>query len=204
MVICWGGSPFYGQLTLPASVNGSDGGASAISAGRSFTLAIAAPPYPDLDQDGLSGAADNCPTIPNADQTDADGDSVGDACDNCTNAANPRVVPPGSWATLTGGQRDDDHDGYGNRCDADFTASGAVVASGDLAQYRASSGKSRAADSCGTTANAPCARYDLDESGALISSGDLAVYRSLSGKAAGPTCPTCPLECTAGTAGTCF
>jgi hypothetical protein len=200
-------STYFAQLTPPASVNGTSGGASAIAAGQFFTLAISAP-YTDLDQDGLSGPNDNCPSIPNADQADADGDVVGDVCDNCTNAANPRVAASflggNSWATLTGGQRDDDHDGYGNRCDADFTAAGALVASGDLTQYRASSGKNRAADSCGTSANQPCARYDLDESGALISSADLTVYRTLSGKAAGPKCPDCPLECVAGALGTCF
>jgi hypothetical protein len=169
----------------------------------------------DGDGDGVSDDVDNCPTIANADQVDSDGDGVGDACDNCVFVANPRVpdwtqaagsatyLAANAWATLTGGQRDDDHDGYGNRCDADFTAAGALVGSADLAQFRASNGKNRTTDTCGTSGTEPCARYDLDEASTVIGSGDLTVFRSLSGKAAGPKCPTCPLPCEAGTAGTC-
>jgi uncharacterized delta-60 repeat protein len=35
----------------------------------------------DLDGDGLSDNADNCPAVANADQVDTDGDGIGDACD---------------------------------------------------------------------------------------------------------------------------
>ncbi|MHB8632364.1 MAG: PKD domain-containing protein [Thermoplasmatota archaeon] len=35
----------------------------------------------DRDHDGVSDAADNCPSTPNPDQADADGDGIGDACD---------------------------------------------------------------------------------------------------------------------------
>ncbi len=35
----------------------------------------------DSDNDGIPDSEDNCPTVPNADQTDTDGDSEGDACD---------------------------------------------------------------------------------------------------------------------------
>jgi len=125
--------------------------------------------------------------------------------------ANPRVTPDaltyfGSnpWATLTGGQRDDDHDGYGNKCDAKFPGTvGAVVGAQDLGQLRASLGKLRSADTCGTTGARPCAIFDLDETGAVINSGDLGVFRALNGKVPGPRCPTCPLTCAAGTAGSC-
>jgi hypothetical protein len=136
-------------------------------------------------------------------------DGVGDACDNCPRAVNPResatfLTTTGAWATLTGGQRDDDHDGFGNKCDADFTPTGALVGTADLTQFRASNNKNRANDQCGTNLTQPCARYDLDQSGALIGTGDLTVFRALNNKAAGPKCPTCPLACTAGTAGNCF
>jgi len=163
----------------------------------------------DMDGDGFSDSVDNCPTIANADQTDSDGDGVGDACDNCVNVPNPRVGPDvatylstNEWATLTGGQRDDDHDGYGNKCDAKFTP-GALVDTDDLTQFRASNGKNRAGDDCGTNGTMPCAIFDLDEDGALINTADLTAFRSLNGKAPGPRCPTCPLSCSAGTAGTC-
>ena len=76
--------------------------------------------------------------------TDADPDGVGDLRDNCVNVPNPRVAANcltfNPWATLTGGQRDDDHDGYGNKCDAKFTT-GSLVNTNDLTQFRASNGK---------------------------------------------------------------
>jgi hypothetical protein len=175
------------------------------------TLATATAGGPDQDGDGIPDATDNCPTVANPTQTDTDGDGVGDACDNCVNVANPRVTPDiptflsaNPWATLTGGQRDDDHDGYGNKCDAKFPdTTGTLVGASDLGQFRASNGKSRTGDTCGTAGTHPCAIYDLDETGTVINSGDLGVFRSLNGKAPGPKCPTCPLTCSAGTAGTC-
>jgi thrombospondin type 3 repeat protein len=175
------------------------------------TLATAVAGGPDGDGDGIPDATDNCPTVANASQADADSDGVGDACDNCVNVANPRVTPDAAsyvaanpWATLTGGQRDDDHDGYGNKCDAKFPGvAGTVVGASDLAQFRASNGKSRAGDTCGTSGTKPCAIFDLDETATVIGAGDLAVFRTLNGKAPGPKCPTCPLTCVAGTAGTC-
>ncbi len=38
---------------------------------------------PDDDGDSFGPACDNCPSVPNFDQTDSDGDGVGDACDPC-------------------------------------------------------------------------------------------------------------------------
>jgi hypothetical protein len=35
---------------------------------------------PDSDGDGIINAQDNCPDLPNPDQTDTDGDGIGDAC----------------------------------------------------------------------------------------------------------------------------
>jgi len=59
-----------------------------------------------VDGDGVCGAADNCPRVPNAAQGDADHDGVGDACDNCASLANPS-------------QADADGDGEGDLCDLD-------------------------------------------------------------------------------------
>ena len=39
-------------------------------------------PVDDPDGDGI-GIEDNCPSVPNLDQSDLDGDLTGDACDPC-------------------------------------------------------------------------------------------------------------------------
>jgi len=44
----------------------------------------------DTDQDGIMDKDDNCPNIPNPNQSDIDNDFVGDICDNCEDKANPR------------------------------------------------------------------------------------------------------------------
>ena len=56
------------------------------------------------DNDGICQGDDNCPDVPNPDQSDGDNDGVGDACDNCPNIASP-------------GQEDADGDQIGNVCD---------------------------------------------------------------------------------------
>jgi hypothetical protein len=58
----------------------------------------------DTDRDGIEDGEDNCPTVPNADQTDDDGDELGDACDNCPAVPNTD-------------QADGDGDDVGDACD---------------------------------------------------------------------------------------
>jgi hypothetical protein len=182
------------------------------------------PTQDDSDADSFGDRCDNCPTIANesqadgADESEMPKDGVGDACDNCVRVHNPRVAPEfltiNPWATLTGGQRDDDHDGYGNKCDGKFTGLPSQNVGGlDLGQFRTSNGEDRRFDTCGTVGGTrPCAIFDLDEAavGNFIGGLDLGRLRQLSGSPPGPRCAACtgtgsvPLPCTAGTAGTCF
>jgi hypothetical protein len=166
----------------------------------------------DGDSDGVGDLCDTCPTIADVNQSDVDADLVGDICDNCTTVANPRVtasfLTANSWVTMTGGQRDDDHDGFGNKCDAKFVGlATSAVGALDLNQFRASSGKNRDVDTCGTSGTRPCAIFDLDENTTTanaIGALDLNRFRAVSGNVPGPKCTTCPLTCTAGATGTCF
>ncbi len=166
----------------------------------------------DPDGDRVSHSSDNCPFTPNPLQEDSDADRVGDACDNCTSVANPRVAPgflaANPWATLTGGQRDDDHDGFGNRCDAKFPgSSGVSVNTADLAKFKASIGHDRRTETCGTPAGSgtlPCAIFDLEPTGVSnVNVADIVRFKLLNGLPMGPKCPTCPLACLAGTDATC-
>ncbi len=170
-------------------------GAALISAWIDFGI-----PGRDEDGDRIDVSEDNCPTQPNPDQLDSDGDGVGDACDNCVNVANPRepagYLDANPWATLTGGQRDDDADGYGNRCDAKFDGTmGVLVGLLDLSALRSSLAAPVESQTCGITGAESCAVFDLDESGGILDDRDLAEARGLMNKLPGPTCRACPLAC---------
>jgi len=82
---------------------------------RSFRLA------PDLDEDGVEDAEDNCPEDPNPDQVDADDDGWGSACD-CDDA--DPSANPGAEEICTGGVDEDCDglvDGEDPDCPAEFT-----------------------------------------------------------------------------------
>ncbi len=73
-------------------------------------------PNPDQtnsDGDSHGDACDNCPYDDNEDQADSDGDSVGDVCDNCSEIPNP-------------GQEDCDGDGIGDVCGDDRDGDGVL------------------------------------------------------------------------------
>ena len=67
--------------------------------------------FGDIDGDGISDPDDNCPTTPNAEQTDTDGDVIGDVCDNCP-------------TTVNEDQTDSDGDGVGDACDSQTCGNG--------------------------------------------------------------------------------
>jgi hypothetical protein len=162
--------------------------------------AVCSPPIPDADADGVPDDQDNCVFVANPRPLDT----------------NPAFLTQRPWATLTGGQRDDDQDGWGNVCDADFpgTTQGGNVNSQDLGAFRQSNGHSRDLLDCGLLHNVRCAVFDLDlnqNTAAVppagnINSADLGRFRQLNGSAASVPankCPTCPLACTSGTSGAC-
>lgn len=78
----------------------------------------------DSDDDGVPDDEDNCPGVPNPDQTDSDGDGIGDACDDTP--GEPDVdgdgVPDSQDNCVTTpnpDQADSDGDGSGDVCDDD-------------------------------------------------------------------------------------
>ena len=95
--------------------------------------------------------------------------------------------------TLTGGQRDDDGDGYGNICDGKFTTLGTNVGQPDVGEFVASLGKNRATSTCGTSGTDNCARYNLQGNQTNVGAPDVAAFIDLLGLAPGPRCAACPL-----------
>ncbi len=135
-----------------------------------------------------TGCDDNCPLTANPSQADGDSDAVGDGCDNCTTRSNPRLASLESFQTATGGQLDDDADGFGNQCDAKFGTAGQVVGGVDLSQLFASFNKNRSGSNCGSAGDASCAPFDLDNAGNFISGGDITTAFQLFNQPPGPNC----------------
>jgi hypothetical protein len=76
----------HGATTTPPS--GGSGGTTSPT-----------PPL-DTDGDGVPDSADNCVSMPNADQADADADGHGDVCDACPLTSNPGTEACPSMPTL--------------------------------------------------------------------------------------------------------
>lgn len=68
--------------------------------------APALPMPPDLDEDAIADAADNCAAVHNPDQTDTDQDGAGNACDPCP--TNAKKINPGTCGCAV---EDKDSDG---------------------------------------------------------------------------------------------
>jgi uncharacterized repeat protein (TIGR01451 family) len=77
-----------GQITNTAvvtSLEGSKGNPNNNSSSITTTISeapVIEEPVADTDADGFNDTVDNCPSVPNDDQTNADGDTAGNACDS--------------------------------------------------------------------------------------------------------------------------
>jgi hypothetical protein len=78
----------------------------------------------DSDHDAYADSVDNCPSVPNHDQSDVDGDMLGDACDSDVDGDGVPNVSADSSALLdncptvnNGDQADLDGNGLGDACD---------------------------------------------------------------------------------------
>ncbi len=138
--------------------------------GHSFLPDVRAKAYRfvdhDLDEDGVVGTTDNCPTVANPDQADSDGDGVGNSCDNCPSLANAA-------------QENSDGDGNGDACDSDDD----------------NDGLTDAVDNCPRTANADQADSDGDHVGNACDNCRTAVnpgQEDLDADGTGDACDGCP------------
>jgi PKD repeat protein len=86
-----------------------------------------APGGQDADKDTVKDTADNCPAVPNSDQSDVDDDGTGDVCDTCTDTDDDGYGNPGYPQnscpddncpdTPNADQADIDSDTIGDMCD---------------------------------------------------------------------------------------
>ena len=101
----------------------------------------------DYDEDGIEDDFDNCPFVPNRDQTDADSDQTGDACDNCHSVSNEL-------------QLDSDGDHLGDACDPDMDGDRVMNIDDNCPQVRNPTQMDTDSDTMGDACDA-----DIDDDG---------------------------------------
>ena len=83
-----------------------------------YDLFVGTVSRPDADSDGVPDGADNCASVPNADQFDSDGDGPGDACDDPDADDDGVLDGADNCPTVANAtQLDSDGDGPGDVCD---------------------------------------------------------------------------------------
>jgi hypothetical protein len=87
----------------------------------------------DADGDEVQDGIDNCPDVPNNDQSDSDGDGTGDACEGPSDSDGDGVADQDDNCpdTPNADQEDWDADGVGDVCDPDDDNDGADCAPKD-------------------------------------------------------------------------
>jgi hypothetical protein len=89
-------------------------------AGCSSLFGLDVPPNVDRDSDNHRDREDNCPSMPNPDQSDFDRDGAGDACDECVDGGDVDLdtdgIPDGCDGCVSNGS-DVDADGIPDNCD---------------------------------------------------------------------------------------
>ena len=103
---------------------------------------------PDIDNDTVLNAADNCPFVPNTNQADVDGNGIGNACQD-TDLDGVLDINDNCPVTVNANQSNIDGDAFGDVCDADMDNDTVANAS----------------DNCPTTANTDQADLDHDGTG---------------------------------------
>jgi len=131
---------------------------------RGTAYVFARPSTPaDQDADGIPDSADNCPAVPNPEQTDIDQDGTGDACDSCTDVDHDGYGSPGH-ASCSAGAATDCNDGDanvnpghaevpGNGVNDDCNATTPDCVDADSDGYSVSGGACGALDCLDTNAN---------------------------------------------------
>lgn len=102
----------------------------------------------DSDGDGAMEKQDNCPTVPNAGQSDADGDGLGNECDADLDGDAVGNITDNCLIAANADQADSDGDGAGDVCDGDRDGDGVTVL-----------------DNCPTVGNADQSNVDGDAFG---------------------------------------
>jgi len=203
----YGAAATSATVTVPFDSTGTDctylaigllaGGAPGRAVSSHTTLGIL-----DTDGDGVADSFDNCPFVPNTNQSDTDlggGDGVGDVCDNCPGVQNASQIDGDNDTrgdvcdncpnTANTNQANADGDSRGDVCD------NCIGAPNDSQADNDADGRGNACDNCQNTANPGQADGDGDAVGDVCDNCPVAANTSQAdtdGDGLGSACDNCP------------